>query len=99
MAPGLEAPISVLPLTRSGSNDGDTSHIELELFVDQQICELFLHDGRGRGSAAVTFGCAPKSDAATGLAVIAEGVEGATMSGKLSDMADSILPPPPVESK
>lgn len=110
-APGLMAPVSVLPSTDArtgsagehrsvpssaiGSGDGSgTSHIELELFVDQQICELFLHDGRGYGSAVVTFGCAPSSDSASGIAVIAEGVDGASMSGKVSDMADSILPPP-----
>lgn len=111
-APGLKAPISVLPTSdgemktdgRSaravpssamGGGDGSTaSRIELELFVDQQICELFLHDGRGQGSAVVTFGCAPTTDNASGVAVVAAGVGGATLSGRLSDMADSILPPP-----
>ena len=111
-APGLMAPISVLPSTDAGvgssaeehrsmpsstigSRDrSGTSRIELELFVDQQICELFLHDGRGNGSAVVTFGCAPSSDSASGIAVITEGVDGASMSGRVSDMADSILPAP-----
>jgi hypothetical protein len=59
-APGLEAPISVLPLpTKAGSTEAATASVKLELFVDQSICELFLHDGRGAGSAVVTFGCAP----------------------------------------
>ena len=59
-APGLEAPISVLPLsTEVGSTEAATASVKLELFVDQSICELFLHDGRGAGSAVVTFGCAP----------------------------------------
>jgi hypothetical protein len=57
-APGLEAPISVLPLpTKAGSTEAATASVKLELFVDQSICELFLHDGRGAGSAVVTFGC------------------------------------------
>ena len=112
-APGLMAPISVLPSTDAGvrsSAEGHrftptsttmgrrdrsgTSRIELELFVDQQICELFLHDGRGDGSAVVTFGCAPSSDHASGIEVITEGVDGASMTGRVSDMADSILPTP-----
>ncbi len=110
-APGLKAPIGVLPsidagvdsagpwksmpgtAIRSGNGSG-TSRIAVELFVDQQICELFLHDGRGNGSAVVTFGCTPSSDNASGIAVIVDGVEGASMSGRVSDMADSILPPP-----
>jgi hypothetical protein len=63
-APGLEAPISVLPLpTKAGSTEAATASVKLELFVDQSICELFLHDGRGAGSAVVTFGCV---DGATG---------------------------------
>jgi hypothetical protein len=63
-APGLEAPISVLPLpTKVGSTEAATASVKLELFVDQSICELFLHDGRGAGSAVVTFGCV---DGATG---------------------------------
>lgn len=83
------------PSSAMGGGDGShASRIELELFVDQQICELFLHDGRGKGSAVVTFGCAPTTDNASGVAVVAAGVDGATMSGRVSDMADSILPPP-----
>ena len=38
---------------------GAAPAITLEIFVDQQICEVFLHDGRGHGSAVATFGCSP----------------------------------------
>ena len=33
-----------------------TRAVTLELFADQQICEVFLHDGRGHGSAVATVG-------------------------------------------
>ena len=84
--PGLSAHIGVLlPPTHT---------VTLELFADQQICEVFLHDGRGHGSAVATVGCAPKTAAANAVTLVAEGVDGVKVSGALSDMADSIFPPP-----
>eukprot|EP01045_Picozoa_sp_COSAG04_P022054 COSAG04_NODE_2440_length_4121_cov_1.808304_2_plen_304_part_00 len=87
--PGLSAHIGVLL--------PPTNTVTLELFADQQICEVFLHDGRGHGSAVTTVGCAPKTAAANAVTMVAEGVDGAKVSGALSDMADSIFPPPPAE--
>jgi hypothetical protein len=70
--------------------------VTLELFVDQQICELFLHDGRGHGSAASTFGCSSADGTATAVDLRTVGVGGVKVSGALSDMKGSILPAPPM---
>ena len=68
--------------------------VTIELFVDQQICELFLHDGKGKGSAVTTFGCSPVTDADNAVSLYTAGVDGASVKGVCSDMAGSIMPPP-----
>jgi len=87
-----------------GGRGGASVSFALELFVDQQICEIFVHDQRGRGSAVSTFGCSPASAAnvgaaaPSGVAVTMAGVDGLQFDGALSDMAGSILPPAPPEA-
>ena len=85
--PGVPTPISVMPTPQH--------MLTLELFVDQQVCEVFVHDGRGQGSAVATFACQPQHEEATGVGVGVVGVDGVRVSGALSDMAGCILPPPP----
>ena len=85
--PGVPTPISVMPTPQH--------MLTLELFVDQQVCEVFVHDGRGQGSAVATFACQPQHEEATGVGVGVVGVDGVRVSGALSDMAGCILPPLP----
>ena len=48
--PGTDSRIGVmLPTGEDRSAVGGGAAVMLELFVDQQICEIFLHDGRGHG--------------------------------------------------
>ena len=84
--PGVSTPISVLPTPQHT--------VTLELFVDQQVCEVFVHDARGQGSAVATFACHPQHPTAMGVGVILIGVDGVRVSGALSDMDGCILPPP-----
>ena len=84
--PGVTTPITLLPTSQRT--------LTLELFVDQQVCEVFAHDKRGRGAVVSTFACsAPHSDA-TGVSVVVVGAEGVRVRGALSDMDGCILPPP-----
>jgi sucrose-6-phosphate hydrolase SacC (GH32 family) len=90
--PGVHSPIGVLLPSVAGQQ---AQAVSLELFVDQQVCEVFLHDGRGQGSAAATFGCSPPSADANGVGVVLAGSEGVKVSGAVSDMRGCILPPAP----
>lgn len=94
--PTLNHPLLIVPIVPTAVADPvkEGGTLKLELFVDQQICEAFVHDGRGAGSAVATFACAPATPTASGVAVLFEDIGAVGVTGQLAEMHDSILPAP-----
>ena len=86
--PALKQPLPVSP--------GPHGNITLEIFVDQIVVEVFLHDFRGEGIVVSTFGTSFVEENATAvvLATGTSGLAGVGVSGSLWEMEGSISPPP-----